>query len=298
MPLTFDLKTYLEDKRHEIDSILETLIQNQPGYASKVCEAMRYSLMAGGKRLRPILMIAGAQALAKPYTPLLPAACAIECIHTYSLIHDDLPAMDDDDLRRGQPTCHKIYGEAVAILAGDGLLTLAFEILAKENKDIPDSLNMKATYLIAKAAGIAGMVGGQCADIESEGKSLNQEELLYIHSHKTAAMIRVSLEAAAVLCNASPEDQKALADFGNNLGLAFQIRDDLLDIEGTEEQIGKRTGSDLKKHKATYPALFGMEQAREKARDLINTALDKIEKFGRDAEPLRAIAKYVVDRNR
>ena len=304
--MPFDLKSYLLYYKEKVDGLLKKVIEMEPEPAKKVCEAMQYSLMAGGKRLRPILMISSAKALGKDDFIVMPAACAIECIHTYSLIHDDLPAMDDDDLRRGKPTCHKAFNEAIAILAGDGLLTLAFEILSSSwvkepwnlNKDIDPDLKLKAINLISKAAGIKGMVAGQCADIETEGKPIEEQTLYYIHTHKTAAMIQVSLEAAAVLCGADEKTRKSLADFGFNLGLAFQIRDDLLDIEGDEKQIGKPVGSDLKKKKATYPAMFGIDGAKKRANELIRNALDHIKDFGEGATALRKIAEYIIYRNK
>ncbi len=303
--MPFELKSYLAHYKEKIDYFLKELIEMEPVPAQKVCEAMHYSLMAGGKRLRPILMISTAKALGKDESIVMPAACAIECIHTYSLIHDDLPAMDDDDLRRGLPTCHKAFNEAIAILAGDGLLTLAFEILSSNwgqspwnIADIEPEKKLEAIYLIAKAAGIKGMVGGQCADIETQGKQTDEHTLYYIHTHKTAAMIQVSLEAAAVLAGANSNVRKSLANFGFNLGLAFQIRDDLLDIEGDEKQIGKPIGSDIKKQKATYPALFGIEGAKKRANELIKDALSYIEGFDDKATPLRAIAQYIIYRNK
>jgi len=303
--MPFDLKSYLAHYKKKVDALLKEVIEMEPEPAKKVCEAMQYSLMAGGKRLRPILMISSAKALEKDESIVMPAACAIECIHTYSLIHDDLPAMDDDDLRRGKPTCHKAFNEAIAILAGDGLLTLAFEVLSSDWSKAPWDINyidpmckIEAINLIARAAGIKGMVGGQCADIETEGKTIEEKTLYYIHSHKTAAMIQVSLEAAALLCNANRRDREALAKFGFNLGLAFQIRDDLLDIEGDEKQIGKPIGSDIKKQKATYPALFGIEGAKKRANELIKDALSYIEHLGDEATPLRAIAQYIIYRDK
>ncbi len=263
-------------------------------------EAMRYSIMAGGKRVRPILLMAGAEAVGGHADRLLPAACALECLHTYSLIHDDLPAMDDDDLRRGRATCHKVYGEAIAILAGDGLLNYSFELLSSmEMREAVDPALLNETISIfGRAAGVFGMIGGQTADILFEGKPIDAETLAFIHSHKTGALLAVSVEMGAVLGNADPEQRQALKEFGKALGLTFQIVDDILDIVGDEKIIGKPIGSDTKNKKATYPALFGLEAARSKAEDLLDQALAALSDFDHKADPLRAIARYVVERNR
>jgi len=263
-------------------------------------EAMRYSLFAGGKRVRPILCIASCEAVGGDSKDVLPAAIALECIHTYSLIHDDLPAMDDDELRRGRPTCHKKFGEAIAILAGDGLLTYAFELMTHPSslQEQNPTLVSRAIQILARAAGVHGMVGGQTADILMEGKDVDGHVLNYIHEKKTGALIEASVELGGVLAGAPDSDISRLKNYGKALGLAFQIVDDILDIEGDEKVIGKPVGSDLKKSKATYPAIHGLDAAKKRALSLRDQALEALESFDEKAEPLRAIAKYVVDRNR
>lgn len=296
----FDLKSYIKKRKLKIDKALDELLPRPEGPSGKVMEAMRYSIEAGGKRVRPILLMAACDAVGGDNSAVLPAACALECVHTYSLIHDDLPAMDNDDLRRGQPTCHKVFGEAIAILAGDGLLTYAFELMAHpslKSVTTSDTVN-KVISVFAKAAGITGMVGGQTADIIFEGKPIDAEILAFIHSHKTGALIRASVEMGAMLGGGTKEQVNSLRQYGTALGLAFQVVDDLLDVIGDEKKIGKPIGSDLKNQKATYPALFGLEEAKRKAQNLKNEALDALISFGEEAEPLRAIAQYVVERDR
>ncbi len=297
---SFDLKTYLQSQREKVEAALERLIPVADDPSAKVMEAMRYSIMAGGKRVRPILLLAAADAVGGNADTLLPAACALECLHTYSLIHDDLPAMDDDDLRRGRPTCHKVYGEAIAILAGDGLLNYSFELLSSpelRQAVEPDRL-LDTIATFGRAAGVFGMVGGQTADILNEGKPIDAETLSFIHTHKTGALLAVSVEMGAILGRGSEKEINAMKEFGQALGLTFQIVDDILDIVGDEKVIGKPVGSDTKNQKATYPALFGLDAARTKAEELLAQALDSIAGFDSRAEPLRAIARYVVERNR
>jgi geranylgeranyl diphosphate synthase type II len=297
---TFDLSTYLKKQQDLINSALDKWLPKPHGPSGPVVEAMRYSLMSGGKRIRPILLMAGAQAAGGDQKALLPAACALECIHTYSLIHDDLPAMDNDDLRRGRPTCHKIYGEAVAILAGDGLLTYAFELICKPEltQNISPRLLGKAIFLLAKAAGVFGMVGGQTADILMEGRPVDAETLSFIHSHKTGALIQTSVEIGGLLGEGNDEELYHLRRYGESLGLSFQIKDDLLDVEGDQEILGKPVGSDDRNLKATYPALFGLKETKRKAQELLKQALSELEFFDDNAEPLRAIARYIVERDR
>ncbi|MEA1990666.1 MAG: farnesyl diphosphate synthase [Thermodesulfobacteriota bacterium] len=297
---TFDLSTYLKKQQDLINSALDKWLPKPHGPSGPVVEAMRYSLMSGGKRVRPILLLAGAQAVGSDQKALIPGACALECIHTYSLIHDDLPAMDDDDLRRGRPTCHKVYGEAVAILAGDGLLTYAFELICKPEltQNISPRLLGEAIFLLARAAGVSGMVGGQTADILMEGRPVDAETLSFIHSHKTGALIQTSVQIGALLGKGNDEELYHLKRYGDFLGLAFQIKDDLLDVEGNREILGKPVGSDDRNLKATYPALFGLKETRRRAQELLEQALSELELFDDSAEPLRAIARYVVERDR
>jgi len=297
---TFNLSTYLNKQQDLINSALDKWLPKPHGPSGPVFEAMRYSMMSGGKRVRPILLLAGAQAVGSDRKAFLPAACALECIHTYSLIHDDLPAMDDDDLRRGRPTCHKVYGEAVAILAGDGLLTYAFELICKPElaQNISPRLLGEAIFLLARAAGVSGMVGGQTADILMEGRPVDAETLSFIHSHKTGALIGASVEIGALLGEGNDEELNHLKRYGESMGLAFQIKDDLLDVEGDQELLGKPVGSDNRNQKATYPVLFGLKETKSKAQELLNQAISELEFFDDSAEPLRAIARYVVGRDR
>ncbi len=296
----FHLKKYIQERKQIVDDHLNRLLPQPEGPSGQVVEAMRYSLSAGGKRVRPILMMAACEAVGGDFSRIMPAACAMECVHTYSLIHDDLPAMDDDDLRRGKPTCHKVFGEAIAILAGDGLLTYAFELMTHPEltANVGGRLINEAISIFAKAAGVAGMVGGQTADILFENKPIDPDTLAYIHRHKTGALIRASVEMGALLGGGTPDQVDSLSKYGTALGLAFQVVDDLLDVVGDEKKLGKPVGSDEKNKKATYPALFGLEETKKRAQALKNEALEALEVFGPEAEPLRAIAIYVVERDR
>jgi geranylgeranyl diphosphate synthase type II len=297
---TFELISYLKKQQSIINSALDKWLPKPEGLAGPVIEAMRYSLMSGGKRVRPILLLAGAQAVNGNQKELLPVACAIECIHTYSLIHDDLPAMDNDDLRRGRLTCHKVYNEAIAMLAGDGLLTYAFELMCNPEltQNISSSLLNKAIFLLSRAAGVHGMVGGQTVDILMEGCEINTETLSFIHSRKTGALIGVSVEIGALLGKGNQKEIIHLKKYGEYLGLAFQIKDDLLDVEGDQNVLGKPVGSDDRNLKATYPALFGLKETKKKAQELLKKSLSELESFDEGAEPLRSIARYVIERDR
>lgn len=296
----FDLHSYLKEKSGVLDLALHAFLSMEDSPAAPLFKAMHYSLMAGGKRVRPILMLAGVEAVGGDPSDFMPFACAIECIHTYSLIHDDLPAMDDDDLRRGRPTCHKVFGEALAILAGDGLLTRAFELMTDHTLigNIPPKSVIKAISIISKAAGASGMVGGQTADILLEGKDIDPDTLFFIHSHKTGALIQASVEAGGLLGGGTETEVRRLREYGAALGLAFQIIDDILDVEGDRAIMGKPAGSDAKKKKATYPAVIGIEEAKKKASILIDDAISSLLGFDERADPLRAIASYVVERDR
>ena len=293
----FDLDGYLKERRALVDAALERFLPGEDTPPPTVHRAMRYSVMAGGKRLRPILVIAGAEAVGATSTTVMPTACALELIHTYSLIHDDLPAMDDDDYRRGRLTNHKVFGDAMAILAGDALLTFAFELVAENAALVPDPrVICDVVAEIADAAGTGGMVAGQVVDIESEGKTITPETLEFIHTRKTAALIRASLSVGARLGGGDAAALAAIADAGQSLGLAFQIVDDILDVEGSLEALGKTAGSDERKHKATYPALHGIEASRREARRLIERTKSRLGVFGARSAPLCALADFVVER--
>jgi geranylgeranyl diphosphate synthase type II len=309
-----DIKVYLKEKRELIDSYLASYFE-EPSAPPVLHEAMKYSLLAGGKRIRPILAMASYEACGKDPKDIIPQASSIELIHTYSLIHDDLPAMDDDDLRRGKPTNHKMFGEAMAILAGDALLTEAFLMMTNTGTQDsrcrtrcervsgamrPASVScrsvLKAVREVAMAAGAYGMVGGQAQDILSENSEPDRETLDFIHFHKTAALIAASVRIGPMLANSAKNRLRALTRYGECIGLAFQVVDDILDIEGTTEELGKPAGSDDKKKKLTYPSIFGIEGARLKAKELISASVDALRSFSSDADPLREIAGYLRER--
>ena len=293
----FDLAAYLAERRALVDAALERVLPAEDTPPATVHRAMRYSVLAGGKRLRPILVIAGAEAVGGAPREVLPTACALELIHTYSLIHDDLPAMDDDDYRRGRLTSHKVFGEAMAILAGDGLLTLAFKLVADNAALARDPRVLRdVVTALADAAGTFGMVGGQVVDIESEGKTITPETLEYIHLHKTAALIRAAMRVGALLGGGGPAAVEAIGDAGRDLGLAFQIVDDILDVEGSLEELGKTAGSDARKQKATYPALHGVPASRREAQRLVARVKERLAALGPRATPLGALADYVLER--
>lgn len=293
---SFDLKNYLREWKTVVEAHLERLLPPSSEWPESIHQSMLYSIRAGGKRLRPILAIAACEACGGKPELVLPAACSLEMIHTYSLIHDDLPAMDDDNLRRGKPTNHKVFGEAIAILAGDALLTEAFRVLAAHRpSELSPSTILDLVVAIADAAGSRGMAGGQVADLESEQKSIPLSELERLHSHKTGKLIRMSVEAGGIFAKASFAQLEALRSYGEKIGLAFQIADDLLDIEGGEE-IGKDLGSDLEREKSTYPQLLGIEASRRLAARLVEEAIDLLVHFDKKAEPLRQIARFIVDR--
>jgi geranylgeranyl diphosphate synthase type II len=295
MTLDFDLKQYLETRRLIVEKALESALPDHQGPEAKIVEAMRYSLFAGGKRFRPILCLAAAEAVGEEIEAAMPAACALEMIHTYSLIHDDLPAMDDDDLRRGKPTSHVVFGEAIAILAGDGLLTEAFVLLGDYHTLLPERA-LKLIGVIARAASYRGMVGGQVVDMLSQNKPADLETVQQMHSRKTAALISAAAEAGALAGRGTDDQVEALARYGRAIGLAFQIADDILDIEGDTEVLGKTAGSDVARGKVTYPAAVGLEGSRQAARELVQDALAALERFDQRADPLRALAKYIITR--
>ncbi len=315
----FDIETYLKEKRELIDSYLESYF-SIPSEPSVLHQAMRYSLFAGGKRIRPILALASYEACGGNPENIIPYSSALELIHTYSLIHDDLPSMDNDDLRRGKPTNHKVFGEAMAILAGDALLTEAFLMLTNplfnkaspppnplpsrgrvgvgvfSYKETKPSTLIKVIHEVASAAGAHGMVGGQAQDVFSENSQPNRDTLTFIHLHKTAALITTSVRIGAILADVDEDKLKALTKYGECIGLAFQIVDDILNIEGTADELGKSAGSDVKMKKMTYPALYGIENSRREAEDLISEAIDSLNIFFSEAAQLRGIAHYLVKR--
>jgi len=295
------LAAYTETLRSQIDSALADCCNFAPGCPPQLREAICYSLLAPGKRLRPMLVLLSAAACGGDIQAAMPAACAVEMVHTYSLIHDDLPAMDDDDLRRGRPTCHKVFGEAMAILAGDGLLAMAFEVLARKVR--PPALAAACCAALAEAAGPCQLVGGQADDILSERNPQPQTAcdlalLESIHRRKTGAMIRVSLRLGATIAGAGDWQLQALERYGQCVGLAFQITDDLLDVRSTAAELGKAAGKDAARGKLTYPSLLGQQQSAERAAALVAEACAALECFGPRAEPLSALARYVVSRNR
>jgi len=296
----FGLKDYLNEKKAVVDRALEGCFSEQEGPEADVIASMKYSLFAGGKRLRPILCIAGAETVGGNQADILPVACALELIHTYSLIHDDLPVMDDDDLRRGRPSNHKVFGEATALLAGDGLLTEAFHLMATaglSDRIIPNAL-LKVINLIARASGYRGMIGGQLVDIQSEGKPADSTLVEFIHTHKTGALISAAVTSGAILCNGNESQIQAIEAYGDRIGLAFQISDDILDIEGDSMTMGKRVGADEQKGKATYPAAVGLTRAKEIQSELVDAAIESLDIFDRGADPLRQIARYIVKRQK
>ena len=296
--MTFDLDGYLAGRRRAVDEALDRYLPAATTYPPVIHEAMRYSVFAGGKRLRPVLVIAGAEAVGGQMADVLPTACCFELIHTYSLIHDDLPAMDDDDYRRGRLTSHKVFGEAMAILAGDALLTHALGLVAANfglGKAAPEVFPRVLAEITA-AAGADGMVGGQVVDVQSEGQAVPAETLEYIHTRKTAALIRGALRSGALLAGASEPSLAALTAYGDRIGLAFQIVDDILDVEGSLETLGKTAGSYQRKQKITYPAVHGLPASKARAAVLVREAHAALAPLGAPAEPLRALADFILQR--
>jgi len=295
-----DIKRYLQEKKESVDSALEKYLPKREELTLNLHKAMDHSLFAGGKRIRPILAIASFEAVGGKGERILPFACALEMIHTYSLIHDDLPAIDNDDTRRGKPTCHKAFGEAIAILAGDGLLTEAFRLMTIRSGNDPspcdDALVLDLIHEVAHAAGVSGMVGGQVVDIESEGRTVDLPTVQYIHTHKTGAMILASVRVGARLGGAKEPLLKALTRYGESLGLAFQVADDILNVEGQAALMGKQAGSDLVKGKATYPSVLGVEEAKKRAKELVEMAVEALDSLGPEADPLREIARFIIAR--
>lgn len=291
----FDLKTYLKTKCAEVEVALEQSLTVV--YPETIYESMRYSLMAGGKRLRPILCLATCELVGGTAAQAMPTACALEMVHTMSLIHDDLPAMDNDDYRRGKLTNHKVYGDDVAILAGDALLAYAFEFIANRTENVPPKAILEVIRRLGRAVGAAGLVGGQIVDLASEGKpDTSIETLNFIHRHKTAALLEVSVVSGAVLAEADTETVECLSRYAQNIGLAFQIVDDVLDITSTQEELGKSIGKDVQAQKATYPSIWGLDESKKQADALVQAAKDELANFGPLKQPLVAIADYITAR--
>ena len=291
-------KSSLKYRVDYIEKLLKEYMPEEKGYQKTIFEAMNYSLKAGGKRLRPILTLEACRIVGGNEEDVIPFAIAIEMIHTYSLIHDDLPALDNDDLRRGRPTNHKVYGDAMAILAGDGLLNYAFEIMLKSSigKENPAKY-LNAINEIANSSGVYGMIGGQVVDIESEDKKIEMEKLDFIHLNKTAAIIVGCMRAGAIIGDATEEQLENITKYATNIGLSFQIADDILDITGDESKLGKKVGSDIDNNKSTYPSLIGLEKSKEIANDLINEAKTRISNIKGDTEFLNDLAEYIVARD-
>jgi len=294
-----DLDSYFTSQKKRINRALESLLKTSDK-PDRILEALTYSLMAGGKRIRPVLCVAAAEAAGGNPEDALPAACALEMVHTYSLIHDDLPAMDDDALRRGKPTCHMAFDEATAILAGDALLTLAFQTLASiELSNAEQAAKwLRVIRLISYAAGYCGMIQGQMLDITSEGRQLTLAELKSLHRLKTGALIEASISSGAVLGGLNSNKISMLESYAHNIGLAFQVTDDILNVEGDPEIMGKAVGTDKLRNKSTYPSLLGLKKSKDFAGKLVENALQALESFDQKAEPLRAIAKYIVERKK
>ena len=291
-------KSSLKYRVDYIEKLLKEHMPEEKGYQKTIFEAMNYSLKAGGKRLRPILTLEACRIVGGNEEDAIPFAIAIEMIHTYSLIHDDLPALDNDDLRRGRPTNHKVYGDAMAILEGDGLLNYAFEIMLSSSigKENPAKY-LNAINEIAKSSGVYGMIGGQVVDIESEDKKIEMEKLDFIHLNKTAAIIVGCMRAGAIIGDATEEQLENITKYATNIGLSFQIADDILDITGDESKLGKKVGSDIDNNKSTYPSLIGLEKSKEIANDLINEAKTRISNIKGDTEFLNDLAEYIVARD-
>jgi geranylgeranyl diphosphate synthase type II len=291
----FNLNEWVQIRALEVDTALDRFLPKATAKPATIHKAMRYSIFAGGKRMRPALLLAAAEACGGTIEPALPLACAVECIHTYSLIHDDLPAMDNDDFRRGKPTNHKVFGEGIAVLAGDALLTQAFEIAALSD-DWPRYSHREIVLEIARASGSLQLIAGQVADLEGEGRDLSVPELKYIHERKTSALLCASVRLGGMSANCTPAQLKALTTFGYNVGLAFQVIDDILDVTQTSEKLGKTAGKDVAAQKATYPRLVGLEKSRKIAAQLTARAFDALKPFKRRAPALEALAHYLLKR--
>lgn len=291
----FDLRAYLKERQKLCEAALDKSISIR--YPEKIYEAMRYSLMAGGKRLRPILCLAACEMMGGTIDMAMATACAVEMIHTMSLIHDDLPAMDNDDYRRGKLTNHKVYGDDIAILAGDGLLAYAFEYVITHTHNVPLERVTQVIARLGHATGATGLVGGQVLDLESEGKTdISLETLNFIHRHKTGALLEACVVCGGIIAGASSTEVQRLSRYSQNIGLAFQIIDDILDITQTDEQLGKTAGKDQQAQKVTYPSLWGLEESQQKAQELVEDACAELEPFGDKALPLKELAYFITSR--
>ena len=295
----FDLTVYIDNKNQQINVALEKILHASIP-SEPIVEAMKYSLMAGGKRIRPVLCLAAAEAVGGKPQAVLPAACALEIVHTYSLIHDDLPAMDNDDLRRGKPTCHVAFDEATAILAGDALLTLAFQVLSSVQSTTGNQASgwLKVIHIISTAAGYRGMIRGQMLDMAAVGQHLTVDDLKSMHALKTGALIEATLLCGALLADARKRQMDILKTYARSIGLAFQVTDDILNVEGNPKIMGKAVGTDELREKSTYPAILGLERSRQFAKNLVDEALQALEDFDKKADALRALATYIIDRKR
>ncbi|NLB18684.1 MAG: polyprenyl synthetase family protein [Syntrophomonadaceae bacterium] len=295
-----DLQIELEIRKKIIEEALDKLMPTEDCRPHVIHQAMRYAVFNGGKRLRPILVLEGARLMGGDYASVLPIACAVELIHSYSLVHDDLPAMDDDDLRRGKPTCHLVYGDAIAILAGDGLLTLAFELMstAVGNEPTNHKKALEAWGELAQAAGSRGMIAGQVVDLISEGQEIDEDTLLYTHYNKTGALFKASLKTGAIMSGANDSQLKALEDYAQQFGLAFQITDDILDVEGDELLTGKACGSDARSEKSTFVSVYGLDQSRKMAEQCVKKAIHSLGKFEESGEFLRELALSILPRRK
>ncbi|MEX5218139.1 MAG: polyprenyl synthetase family protein [Nitrospira sp.] len=296
-PFRMNIKDYLEQKREAVDRYLLSVIPAVDQPPTTLHESMRYSLFAGGKRVRPILAIAAAEAVGDPGDAILPIASSLELIHTYSLIHDDLPSMDDDDYRRGKPTNHKVYGEAMAILAGDALLTMAFELCSQTKAlDLDPAQQVRLVHELAVGSGNRGMVGGQVLDIQAENKDIDLATLQSIHKHKTGMLIRAAVRMGALTAGATESQLASLTAYAEDIGLAFQIADDVLNVTGTREELGKNPNTDAQRGKKTYPTFYGVDGAKQLADDCVSRAVSRLSEFGLSADPLRELARYITDR--
>jgi len=295
-----DIEKYIAEKKKKIDEALEKFLPKKDVEPKSLALAMHYSVLAGGKRIRPILTLATAEACEGEVNLVLPTACAIELIHTFTLIHDDLPAIDNSDLRRGKPSCHKAYGDATAILAGDALMPFAFGIILKNTdlKKIKGEVVMGVLEEICDAIGIQGVIGGEEMDLKLEGKETEEDEVMKMYSRKTGALIQAAVRCGAMLSKAKMAMLSDLTRFSEHLGIAFQIKDDILDVESVEVEVGKPVQEDVKKGKASYPLVVGIEKAKEKAKNEIDSAIKALERFGKNADPLRGIARYIIERNK